>query len=301
MLRVPAAFGLVRQPIEPGACDTVSQSTPPLRRRDRRAIERRERPVEHRRAAPATRRPAWQSPFAIVSVGAVLVAAVVIFLNLPEARSEELRTPPTVYSDDRTNGEALGAADAPVVIELYSDFQCPFCAQLVKTLLAPLTNEFVNAGAIRIEAKDIRIVDRGASTESLDMAVGGVCAAEQDRYWQFHDLVFWNQGRENRGDHDAAFIARVADAAGVDRAAWDTCIADPAHAAAIKAQTTAALAAGVDSTPTLRINGQIVPGIPEYDQLAQLVRGLVADASASPDASGGPSPDASPTVAPSPS
>lgn len=238
-----------------------------------------------------------------MSAGAVVIAAVVIFLNLPEARSEELRIPPTVYSEERTNGEALGAADAPVVIELYSDFQCPFCAKLVKELLAPLTNEFVNPGDLRIEAKDIRIVDRGSSTESIDMAVGAACAADQDRYWQFHDLVFWNQGRENRGDHDAAFIARVADAAGVDRAAWDACIADETRATEIRNQTAAALAAGINSTPTLRINGTVVPGIPEYAQLAQLIRGLVAEASASPATSPtvSPSPETSPSPAPTPS
>lgn len=278
-------------------------TTPPLRRRDRRAIERRDRPVERRRTAPPPRGAGGRSPFALVSVGAVIVAAVVIFLNLPESRSEELRIPPTVYSDERTNGEALGAADAPVVIELYSDFQCPYCAQLVKTLLAPLTNEFVNSGDLRIEAKDIRIVDRGSSTESLDMAVGAACAADQDRYWQFHDLVFWNQGGENRGDHDPAFIAEVADAAGVDRAAWDACIADEARATEIRTATAAALAAGIDSTPTLRINGTVVPGIPEYDQLARLIRGLVAEASASPATSpaASPSPAVSPSPVPSPS
>ena len=59
-----------------------------------------------------------------------------------------------------------------------------------------------------------RVPGRGTPDESLELAAGAACAAEQGRYWQYHDLVFWNQGRENAGDHDAAFIGRVATAAG---------------------------------------------------------------------------------------
>lgn len=260
-------------------------STPPLRRRDRRALERRDRPSDRRRTstAPAARR-SGPSPFALVSIAAVLVAAVVIVLNLPKGPSAELVTPPTAYSADLTDGEILGRAEAPVVIELYADFQCPYCARLAKNLLPLVVNEFVTAGIVRVEAHDIDIVDRAGSTESLNLAVAGACAADQDRYWQFHDLVFWNQGRENRGDHDATFITRVADAAGLDRTAFDACIAETERATAVETATATAFALGIRSTPTIRINGQLITGIPEYAELASLIRGL-ASPSPSPEVS----------------
>ena len=216
----------------------------------------------------------------LVSAGAVVVGAALVFLALPRDPSggEELFQPPTSYTAELVDGNVLGSVDAPVVIELYSDFQCPACKLLVTGRFSRLVSEFVVPGTVRIEAKDIDILGSGSPSESLELAAGARCAAEQDRYWQFHDLVFWNQGRENRGDHDAAFIALVADAAELDRTAFDACLGRTDGRASIRAQTAAALGAGISSTPTLMVNGQPIVGVPEYEPLAALIRQLAAEA-----------------------
>jgi protein-disulfide isomerase len=170
-----------------------------------------------------------------------------------------------------------------VVIQLYSDFQCPACKLFVTTQLHRLIDEFVTPGAARIEAMDIAFLGRGQPDESLELAAGAACATEQDRYWQYHDLVFWNQGRENHGDHSPAFIGRVADAAGIDRAEWDACVARNDVRGPITSRTQAAMGNGVSSTPTLIVNGQALVGVPSYEQLAGLIRSL---------AGGSPSPEA---------
>lgn len=252
-------------------------ATPPISRRERRAQARFERPAGDRhRSTPRRPRPVWQSPVVLVSVAAVAIGIAVIAFARPPAAptSAELVTPPTSYPAALVEGESVGSASAPVVLELYSDFQCPACRTFVTQQMALLVREFVVPGTLRIEARDIDILGRGTPNESLELAAGAVCAAPQDRYWQFHDYVFWNQGRENQGDHDAVFIASVADAVGVDRAAWDACLAKPEARAAITARTATAFGAGINSTPTLVINGQAFVGVPNYDQLAALIRQL---------------------------
>jgi protein-disulfide isomerase len=254
-------------------------AVPPPSRRERRAQARLERPAATRsRSTRRPARPAWQSPVVLVTAAAVVIGiAIIAFARPPEApQGADLITPPTSYPAALIDGEVIGATTAPVVLELYSDFQCPACKQLVTLQLPRLVTEFVQPGMLRIEARDIDIVGSGTPSESLELAAGAACAAEQDRYWEFHDYVFWNQGRENLGDHDAAFIASVADAAGVDRTAWDACLAAPESRAAITAQTRAALAAGIASTPTLVVNGQPYVGVQNYDQLAALIRQLAA-------------------------
>ena len=253
----------------------------PASRRERRAQARLERPAHPRVRRPAPR-PRWQSPMVLVSAGAILGGAALVFLALPRdsGGGEELFQPPIRYSAELVDGEVLGNADAPVVIELYADFQCPACRLFVTERLARLVSEFVVPGTVRIEAKDIDILGRGTPSESLELAAGASCAAEQNRYWQFHDLVFWNQGRENRGDHDAGFIARVADAAELDRVAFDACFGRDDVRAPIRAQTAAATATGITSTPTLLVNGQPVVGVPEFEPLAALIRELAAEAEA---------------------
>lgn len=255
-------------------------AVPPLSRRERRAQARLEHPAvpRHRVTTRRQPRPKWQSPVVLVSVAAVLIgAAIIAFARPPETTpGAELITPPTAYAAALVDGEAVGAKSAPVVLELYSDFQCPACRQFVTQQLPRLMTEFVTPGTLRIEARDIDILGSGNPSESLELAAGASCAAAQGKYWQFHDYVFWNQGRENKGDHDSAFIARVADATGVDRATWDTCFAAPDARTSIKSQTSSALGLGINSTPTLVVNGQQFTGVPNYDQLSALIRQIAA-------------------------
>jgi len=217
---------------------------------------------------------------ALVSAAAVVIGAVLIFLALPKLadRGGDLIFPPGDYPATLVRSDVVGSATAPVVIELYADFQCPACKVFVTDQLHRLVDEFVVPGTVRIEAKDIAFLGRGTPDESLELAAGAACATEQDRYWQYHDLVFWNQGRENKGDHSADFIGRVATAAGIDRAAWDACLARSDIRATITSRTSTAIAQGVNRTPTLLVNGQSIVGVPKYDELATMIRTMAASA-----------------------
>jgi protein-disulfide isomerase len=229
-------------------------------------------------------RPAWQSPIAIATAAAVVIGLAIIVFALPKGSSngDDLQFPITNYADELTEGDVLGLPTAPILIELYSDFQCPACKLFTTERLPRLFNDFVRPGIVRIDSKDIAFLGTGNPDESLELAAGASCAAEQDRYWEFHDLVFWNQGRENRGDHDTAFIQRIADAVALDRPAFDACFARTDVRSTLTAATTQALGAGINSTPTLIVNGQKITGVPAYDDLATLIRQLAGESSPAP-------------------
>ncbi|HEX8024747.1 MAG TPA: thioredoxin domain-containing protein [Candidatus Limnocylindrales bacterium] len=215
------------------------------------------------------------STLVAVALGAVVIAVA----WKPAGPARELVAGPTAYAADLTDGSVLGKTSAPVVMQLYADFQCPACKQFVTAELPKLVTDYVVPGTLRIETHDIDVLGKGAADESLNLAVGAACAAEQDRYWPFHDLVFWNQGRENRGDHDAAFISSVAGEAGVDLASWNSCIGRSDVAQAVKSATAAARQAGVQYTPTLVLNGHTMVGVPSYTDLRALIDQLAAGAS----------------------
>lgn len=259
-------------------------TTAPTSRRERRAAQRLQQPQRRRARQARSARPAWKSPLVVATAAALVLGVVAIAVALPRGDDDqqELRMPPATYPADLIAGDVIGPAGAPVVIELYSDFQCPACRLFVTEQLHRLVDEFVTSGTLRIEARDIAFLGRGQRDESLELAVGARCAAEQDRYWQFHDLVFWNQGRENRGDHSEDFIERIATQAGLDVTAFDGCLDRADVRRAITDQTSNALRAGIGSTPTLLVNGQAVVGVPDYDQLAGLIRALAAAASPTP-------------------
>lgn len=257
------------------------QPQPPPTRRERRELERRDRPLRDRPRTAARRpanRPAWQSPFALVSAAALVVAVVIIVLGQKPAPSEptgELITPPLTYAADVVDGEFLGRADAPVLLEVWADYQCPVCARWDREQLGTLKTQFVDTGILRIQARDIAFLGGGEFDESLELAVGARCAAEQNRFWQFHDLIYWNQGRENEGDHNAAFIASLADRSGVNRTTWDACVAGEDVRDSLRADTNVALGKGINSTPTVALNGGTpVPGLPNLSTLVAQIQAL---------------------------
>lgn len=272
---------------------------PPLTRHERRTLERRDRPARERPTLtrPRARRPAWQSPFALVSVGALAIALVVIFVNQrPSASAGKLVAPPVSYAGAVVKDQSLGSPTAPVVLGVYSDFQCPFCGEFVRGQFAALKTEFVDTGILRIEGHDIDILGRGSPDESVELATGARCAADQGKYWTFHDYVFWNQLPENTGGYTAEFIASIATASGVDMSAWKTCVSGATARAAVTQETDAAHRLGVASTPSISLNGAPpVAGVPDATALAAQIRSLAAAASGAPTAtSGAPSATSAP-------
>ncbi|MEO5919139.1 MAG: thioredoxin domain-containing protein, partial [Candidatus Limnocylindrales bacterium] len=194
----------------------------------------------------------------LITVAALVIGGAVILLNRPSTPTTaggDLIGPPAIYSADIVSGQSLGRADAPVVLSVWSDFQCPVCGRFVRDQYANLKATFIDTGVLRIESHDIAILGSGDPDESLELAVGARCASEQGRYWQYHDLIFWNHGRENRGDYGPEFLAAVANRAGVDRSAWDSCVAADTVRDAVMAETVAAVREGINSTPTLSLNG----------------------------------------------
>ena len=270
------------------------RAQPPLTRRERRAIERTDRPLRERpsiaRPRSKPRRPVWQSPMAFVTVAALAVALVVIFVNQkPTSSADKLLTPPVSYVGAVVKDESLGSPTAPVVLAVYSDFQCPFCGQFVRQQFATLKTDLVDKGILRIEAHDIDIVGRGSPNESVELATGARCAAAQGKYWTYHDYVFWNQLVENTGGYTSDYIASIASASQLDMTAWNECVAGTAARAAVTAETASARQLGVSSTPSISLNGgPITAGVPALATLEAQIRALAAGASGSPAASPSP-------------
>ena len=199
--------------------------------------------------------------------------------------------PSTAIPSVPVDGTSLGSPSAPVQIQIYSDFQCPICGRLAREYLPRLIADFVTTAQVRIEDRAIAFLGTGDPDESLDAATAAECAAPQGRYWQFHDLLFWNQAGENRGAFSRDRLKAIAVAAGLDIPTWQACFDGLTVRASIQQATSAALGAGINSTPTLVINGQKVVGLPRsYDDLATYLRQVVASA---PPA-GGSSPATSP-------
>jgi protein-disulfide isomerase len=202
----------------------------------------------------------------------VVAIGFVALLNLG-GRDERLVTPVTRIPTTLADGPALGAADAPVTLEIWADPQCPACGVLARDYLPRLATEFVSSGQLRIVDRAIDLAGVGRPNESQDAAAAMICAGRQDAYWDFHDYVYWNQRTETSGGYTRDRLRAMADAIGLDRGQFDACLADASVGAEVQAETRAAAQAGVNATPTLDINGERIVGVPrEYEGLAAAIR-----------------------------
>jgi len=237
-------------------------SMPPTRR-DRREAARRDRRLAEARTATA--KPAWQSPMALITVAAVAVGLVVILLasGVLGARGNgptgELLipirpTPPELV--DPANPRALGPADAPVTVEVWSDFQCPACGFWAIQVEPDLVDEYVTAGTVRLVYRDLAFLDGGdPNGESQQSAAAARCAGDQGTFWPYHDYLYENQDGENNGAFRRERLDEIAVAVGLDMEAFGSCLDGSAARDAVKAETAEGNQAGISSSPTLAING----------------------------------------------
>ncbi len=237
-----------------------------------------------------------------MTIAAAAVGAVILGFVIASSRSgppvASIVAPSSTIPANLQDGMALGRADAPVTVEEYVDFQCPYCGALSRTLQPRIVSDFVATGKVRLVAHDLAFLGQGHTPdESTDAAVGAACALQQGRYWPYHDYLFANQfPQEDSGAFSRDRLEAIADAVGLDRTAFDTCFDDPAIRTQVAADTNAAFARGLNQTPTLVFNGTPHVGVPTYDQFAA----LVAQAAGSPAPQPSATPQSSATGSPPP-
>jgi protein-disulfide isomerase len=210
---------------------------------------------------PATARPGRGPAVALGYLAAALAGALLLGGSLvafggvgraspsPSPTLAPTPTPPPNGAD----GPSLGSAAAPVTIEVWADYQCPYCRLDAMVFGGSMERAYVLPGNARIVYRDFAFLGQ----ESIDAAVAARCAGSQDpgAYWRFHDLLFASQKGENQGTFKRENLVTLAGIAALDATAFAACLDEPAVAKAVADETAQGRAAGIESTPTLRLSG----------------------------------------------
>lgn len=204
---------------------------------------------------PRTRQRLWLLA-AVVVVAAVVVAVLAIANGASDEGPQGLGGGEQLAGATETNalfdgipqqGIELGDPDAPVTLVEFIDLQCPFCGQFARGTLPELVERYVRPGQLRIELQVLGAL----GDDSLEAAQVAAAASLQDRMWQFSEVFFRNQGKENSGYVTRRFLLEVAgsvDGLDGERAlaeAGDQAVEDVVEGAARAAGTL-----GVSGTPT---------------------------------------------------
>ena len=95
--------------------------------------------------------------------------------------------------------KALGTSKAPITIVEFGDYQCPFCASFNNDTKNILTTNYIDKGIAKFVFKDLVINDLPKDKLSTLAAEASYCAAEQNKYWEYHDEIYKNYKGENTG------------------------------------------------------------------------------------------------------
>jgi protein-disulfide isomerase len=152
-------------------------------------------------------------------------------------------------------------ASAPLRVVEYSDMLCPFCRSLAQGLHAWLPT---SAGRVAVTFKHYPLdrtcnpgVTRTLHPGACRLALAGVCAHEQGRFWAYHDAVFATELKE-AGEAD---VLRLAQQAGLEVGKLNACMQSVPAQARLRADIEEAQRLGVQATPTVFVNGRKLPSI----------------------------------------
>jgi protein-disulfide isomerase len=192
----------------------------------------------------------------------------------------------TIPASVPRDGRILGSPAAKVVLEMWEDFQCPACGNFTRQIEPVLIQRYVVPGKIRLTFHDFTFL----GPESLAAASAARCAGQQGKFWEYQTWVFANQNGENQGWFSRDRLAAIADRVGLDQAAWAACYDGGSERAAVTAETDAGRAVAVASTPTLVLNGSVVPlaSFSSWDDLYAAIDAAVAAAGGSSGGSANP-------------
>jgi protein-disulfide isomerase len=148
------------------------------------------------------------------------------------------------------HGLLLGNPRAPVRMVEFADLQCPYCDEFATQALPQLITNYVRSGKVSVEFRNLSFIGPD-SVRAARVAAG---AAQQDKLWNFVDLMYLNQGTENSGYVTDTYLQRLLAAIpGLDVARAERARQSPQARAALDSANQAAAASGVDATPSFLI------------------------------------------------
>ncbi|HYB27161.1 MAG TPA: thioredoxin domain-containing protein [Solirubrobacteraceae bacterium] len=159
-------------------------------------------------------------------------------------------------------GISLGRPDAPVRMVEFADLQCPYCDEYALQALPTLVTDYVRTGRVQMQFENLSFIGPGSVVAGRVAAA----AAEQNRLWNFVDLLYLNQGEENTGYVTPGYLHRLLAAVpGLDVPSALAASRAPAANAALGLATRIAEEDGVDGTPSFlvgRAGGPLRPLTP---------------------------------------
>jgi protein-disulfide isomerase len=170
------------------------------------------------------------------------------------------RGPETAKIALNKNRPVMGAADAPVTVVEFTDYQCPFCLRFIKNTFPNLKKDYINTGKVRWVVLDMPL---SFHKDALKAARAAHCAGDQGKFWEMRELLFANSRKLA-----AEFLPGYAGDLGLNVEDFKSCLDSDKHQDEIDRDAQLAKTAGLTGTPSFvigkttsgNISGKVIIG-----------------------------------------
>ena len=219
--------------------------------------------------------------FVIIGViGLILIALFISPYIVNALRPVGAVTTITKIERPLVDGRTMGDPNAPVVVEVFEDFQCPRCKDYSDTVEKSLIeSDYITSGQVYYMFRHYPFIDQNsAGQESHQAANASMCAAEQGAFWDYHDMLFVNWNGENQGAFIDKRLIAFAESLALNLEQFNTCFKDNKYESEINSDYDLGQRYGVNGTPAVFVNETaLTPGlVPGYDQLIQAIDAALA-------------------------
>ncbi len=214
---------------------------------------------------------------ASIIVGAVLISGSIIYL-VGNSKNTGTQTGNADALKETSQDVILGDPKAPVTLVEYADYQCPYCSRFYSTTEQSIRENYVKSGKVKIVSRNFQFL--GPESELAGQAAD--CAKEQGKFWAYHDSIYNAEikdgNKENSGNLNKDLFVQIAKDNGLDVNKFTSCYDSGKYADAVKQETQTAASLGVNSTPTIFVNGQMVKGALPFDQFKAIIESALKTA-----------------------
>ena len=167
------------------------------------------------------------------------------------------------YAELRDEPHLKGNPEASVVLVVYSDFQCLDCSPIF-SFIEDLLKEYQD----KIKFEYRHFSTGGASGSVFRAAEASECAADQEKFWEYHDLLFANQDNLTKSN----LVNYAESVEGLDLELWQDCLNSDIKARRVEDDYNEATRSGYKTTPTFVLNGQ---KIDDGQRLPEMIKALL--------------------------
>jgi protein-disulfide isomerase len=219
--------------------------------------------MQKRRASARRKGTGWIRTIAVV---AIAIAIVLVVVSLTSAAKSPVTITTASSALSECGSPTCGQANAPVTIDIYADFQCPYCAR-ADGVLQQLASQYIDTGKVKLVYHNFPII----GPESQTAAQAAECAGDQNKFWAYANYLFTHQNGENTGAFSPDALKNFAAQLGLNQSAFNSCLDSGKYSALVHQQAVEAQQHGVNVTPTFFINGQKYEGVLPYNQMAAII------------------------------